>query len=378
MVKDKFYNLPKPLSISDYQECVEIVKGKAVGNHTIKAVYLMGGEWVPGISDLDIVVIYKDFVTPEYLPDPWSISSKAKFIFTHRYLSFDETTGKQFYFLYPKSTANLRLICGEPVNFKEPSSTEEQQWTLAFIIFDVLTNKLCLFERFRRGPYDARNLLGQLYSLIYTVEAIKKLTGEQVGSEFMAKVKALKQNWFLLGESIATKELLSLVSPALGLVEEIILSLDRFLQTKGIVFDHRAIFSNDKYRIAFSGDWSADAFSREFSRSLIFTLPWLKKKIELFRLLVPSSFSFFLRAYGAGEGKFNQEIRRCLCLETRGNLSIPTGAISHIQAMSEAFRVAVATGGKFKIPFSFGLRVTWVGWRESVLWKVLLFVRDLR
>ena len=142
-------HFPKQLSTRDYEECVELVRKEAQGNPTIRALYLMGGPWSPGISDLDIVVVYKNGIAPQYLKSPWSLGEKARFIFTHRYLSFNEDTARLFYFLYPKQSAQLRLLSGEQILFSEPTVGEEQTWTQAFILFDLLINKLLLFQKWQ-------------------------------------------------------------------------------------------------------------------------------------------------------------------------------------------------------------------------------------
>src|SRR3989344_4428956 len=108
----KYLNLPKFLKKEDYEECCRLVVDDATTNPTVRAVYLMGGEWCPGISDLDIVVVYKDNITPISMKSPWSLSEKAKFIFTHRYLSFNEKDAGDFYYLYPEETTNLRPLYG--------------------------------------------------------------------------------------------------------------------------------------------------------------------------------------------------------------------------------------------------------------------------
>jgi len=57
-------NLPQKLSRTDYQDVVKLAVKDLVGNKDIASIYLMGKNWQPGISDMDIIVVYKKRCQP--------------------------------------------------------------------------------------------------------------------------------------------------------------------------------------------------------------------------------------------------------------------------------------------------------------------------
>lgn len=374
------YNLPIRLERSDYERCVDLLKVEVASNPTISSVYLMGGEWCPGISDLDIVIIYKDGARPRAVSSPWSLSEKANFIFTHRYLSFNQKSADYFYFLYPKETTNLRLLAGAEHNFLA-TSVNDRQWTLAFILFDVLVNKLLLFGKFKKTPLNVRQLLGSLYSLVYTGWMVREISGIEISHDFGDRIKKLREVWFMLDSNLAMQELLVLLEEGMVLVSRAVIRLDNFVSSKVTTnaFDTKVRFANAKFSVKFTDKWSTQEFVKEFRKSLIWDSKLFCKKAESFRLLLPTSFGVFLRAYAQGEGGFSDAVRQHLSyaggwMETTSSASL----VNHVKAVNLAYESSVASGGLFKIPYSYGFSAGKQSAKSRLFWKFYSLLRELR
>ncbi|MDD3531290.1 MAG: hypothetical protein PHV99_01730 [Candidatus Pacebacteria bacterium] len=367
------HNLPRPLEQSEYERCVDLVKEDVSRNPTVQSAYLMGGEWCPGISDLDIVIVYKDGVPPKPLRSPWTLSEQAAFIFTHRYLSFSESAADLFYFLYPKETAHLRRIAGSDHSFMEVPEAN-RQWILAAILFDVLVNKLLLLRRSKKGPLHIRQLLGELYSLVYTAWIVREIGGVDIDQGFGERIQALRTNWFAQDETAAIQTLMTLLDEGLELVARAVVELDRFVSRSGGASVPNAVFSNDTYAVTGIDNWSYDRFCLEFDRSVLWNVRLFGKRIASYRLVVPRSLSIFFHAYIGGEGPFSEAMRRQV--KVAGVLREAVPLEGHVRAVNKAYESSIASGGLFKIPYTYGLAAKRT-LRSRVFWGAVRFLRDL-
>ena len=98
-----FYNLPIPFKKKDYWDTCNLIEKKLKDNKNIESVYLQlgdKGEWVPGISDLDIILVYKDSIDLSIgIISPWSLSDSAKYIFIHNYGTYDKESFENLFYM---------------------------------------------------------------------------------------------------------------------------------------------------------------------------------------------------------------------------------------------------------------------------------------
>lgn len=384
--KYKIYNLPQRLTIEDYQQCCDIVVNEAKKNNNVTAVYLMGGKWCPGISDLDIVIVYKHNSMIKPVRSIWGLSEKADFILTHRYLSFFEEDFKDIYYLYPKKTVNLRLLWGnENIYSKDPSkifSTEDIKLLYAFILFDVLVNKLLLFAGQQNEELNVRKTISELQSLIYTSYMIHTITGKTIGSTFTTKIQELRNQWFDNSVEYNLKQLPQFLTEGIDLVLESVNILDEFLIANKLYFKwcNNEMFLNKKFHIIFNKTWTKDKFLKNFRKKIINKdIPIIGRKIENYSLLLPSSFIYFFMIYSAGEGGFSSLIRSHFHIRSRTNISVPKIISDHVMAMNKSFDSSLGTNGALKTPFSFGFSLSKKG--NMVIWLMenfLLLLRKMR
>jgi len=326
---------------SDYNEAINLLVQEASQNDTISAVYLMGGEVEPGFSDLDFVVVYKDNVKPAPLPFPPLLSEKSKFIFTHRYLSFFESDSKYFYYIYPKDTANLRLIWDKDIAFdisENILAAEDYKMLLAFILFDLLINKLLPFKRYEAvDKLDVRNVIAELHSLIYTFILVEKLTGKKIGDEFSLEIKNLRKNWFENSNEENSAKLGGLLKDGINLVSDVVTLFDGFMRSKNLEADSSLSFKTRRLTINFTNSWDENVFSEASNSGT---------------LILPESFSYFLLAYASSEGPFSAKISSCLNKAKRIIFN-SEGTGVHVSIMNGLFKNYQNYG--FKMPFSYGI-----------------------
>lgn len=349
-----YVNLPKTLKREDYEECCRLAVVDASSNETVRAVYLMGAEWQAGVSDLDLVIIYKAGATPRPTKSPWGLSSTAKFIFAHRYLSIDEKSFRYFYYLYPAKTARLRLLWGEglsPVDPLKDLSAKESPLLLVSILTDVLINKLLLFPKYLNGEIDVRGVIGQFYSLVYSFDILEQITGERVGVSFEASIINLRASWLDQSPEINFRELENLITDSVPVVMLLVTKLGKYLKENVELTGSMRKLSNNHLVLKFVSSWNEKNFLQSFlARSRHFH--FRGRTTERFFLLLPKIFGRFLSAYASGDSKFS----RIWGSASSGLVkNVAAGGVAeHLQALSLFYESAVASNGLFKIPYTYG------------------------
>ena len=376
----KAYNLPQCLAIEDYRQCCDMVVNEAKNNDTVVAVYLMGGEWCLGVSDLDIIMVYKDKSIVKPVRSIWGLSGKADFILMHRHLSFFEKDFKDIYYIYPKKTTNLRLLWGRDVDPKDPIeklSTEGIKSLGAFILFNILINKLLLFPEMQKKDLNVRKTIGELYSLRYTFDIIRTISDKTIGNVFTAKIQEFRNQWFNVSIENNLIQLSQLLAEGIDLVLESVNILDEYLVANGFKFEDsdNAMFLNKKFHITFDNKWGKDNFLDNFHKRMISkNISLTSKKIKNYSLLLPSSFIYFFWAYAMGEGEFSKSIKSHFHARLSAKISTPEIVNNHIEAMNKSFDSSVSTNGSFKTPFSFGFSLSKKNKTKVWLFEKLLHI----
>lgn len=380
----KFYNLPKHFQKTDYEEACNLAAASFKNNPDIKAAYLEGGEWVPGISDVDLTVVYNDRMENRVaVKSPWSLSEKAKYLFLHTYGSYNEESFRNFYYLVPDKI-NLRLIYGKAVpilNAREELSPKDYKFLNAILIFDFLVQKLLFYPlNLMVKKQDARRLLGEIHSITYTLGMTEDLIGEQMGGDFSIKIKQLRKNWFGENQEENLKKLASLLEEGVDLVLDIVVKLNDFIKSQSLPADSRIVFQNRRYYVIFDEKWSKEKFLQNFFRGhLILKNPYSKRTVENFKLVLPSHLSYFLMAYSNYDGPLSNWIGGGLLnYKKLGNLFVPTGMKKHIISTNNLVQADAENKGLFRIPFSYGLLTGRRTITSRIGEKIILFLRSIK
>jgi len=307
--KLKFKNYPQKLETKDYQEVLDLAVTDLKKNKDVLAVYSMGQNWVPGLSDLDMVVVYRQGVQKIHSRDPRTLSKKAGYIFTHDYLHLDSETFKNFYYIYP-AAAGLQFLHGEKIELIDPrAELPEREYQLLEIslVMDFLVTKL-LFPRYlTANPVDIRNIFLFIYSFTHTIEMIERLAERKISSDFSRKIKELRASWFLNQEAENEKSLTGIMGEALLATAQLVEILDDLLKTK---FDLSALppqpeFLSPNFYIVGTQKWDKEQFCQSFIKeSVRIKIPVLGKVLKNYKILAPRSFFFLFYLYANERGLY--------------------------------------------------------------------------
>lgn len=368
-----------------YQRCCDRAIEEAKKNESVVALYLLGGKWCPGVSDMDILVVYKD-ENAVPLTSPWELSPEAAQIFTHRYVTFNESNFKNFHYLYPQVTTNIRHLYGKNILIENPNDHldgDAMRILLAFNMADVLINKILLFPSYRiafqkKSIINIRKIIGELYSLTYTFQLLEEITGKSIGKEFVKNMINLREGWFKNNIEINAERLYFLLNEGIMLSLDVVHIFDEFLKSKNISKKYDFIFKNQKYLINFMSNWSGEQYLELFHKNYInITLPYINKNIESFNIILPESFGYFFAYYASVGGQFSAGMLKSLRSGKGKIFSSDMGAAKHIQVMNDIFKSAAKNSDLYKIPFSYGFPLSRKrSVIETVVIRVIFFLKS--
>lgn len=383
----QFYNLPKYFLESDYLELCDLAVAELKKDPNILAVYLEGAKWVTGISDLDILVVYKNQTRGPYLlRGPWELSEKAKYIFIHNYGIYDESSFCDLYYLIPDITGQERprLLWGKNIPIRNPQaelSPENYRYLNSIVIFDLLVNKLLLYANYIVSKkINVRRLLAELYSLIYTLKMAEVIGITENTSDFSARIDHLKKNWFNSDSANNFEELLSLLEIGIDIVLKITEGLDKFTTERSLPKNKNLIFKNRNFYVIFDEKWDRGKFLNGFKEGLLaIKNPLSGKVLENYKLILPAGLSYFLMAYAGFDGTFSQWFREKLVgRKERDNVLVPEGMMKHIAETNDFIQASIDNGGLFKIPFSYGFMVDRQTIISKIGEKIFIFLRKIK
>jgi hypothetical protein len=188
---------PVPLPASLYAEAIDWLVARLSKQHGVVAVYAMGAIGQPGISDVDLLVVFEDEVS--YAADPLDgLPEKFSPLFTHGLFG----TSRAFfadvirYGHYP----NLALLHGEPLEMHSPLDPDETRAIHAQVALEYLvTNFISRAVEVAYGVVNARGLLLSAHAIRFDLELLGIRAGRLY--ELVTQIGALRQTWFASGQS---------------------------------------------------------------------------------------------------------------------------------------------------------------------------------
>ena len=376
-----FYNFPLPLKEKDYWEVCDLVVKSLKDNPNIKSIYLAGGKWVPGISDLDILIVYHQKIKNRVnILSPWNLSKNARYIFCHNYGSYNEKSFRNIFYIIPPTS--LKLLWGKTIpvhNPKNELSRENYQFLNAILIFDILINKLLFFpSHLKSSKINVRALIGKIYSLKYTLEMLRYVGSYTIETDFPERISKLRKIWFNRSRKENLSELLSLYRESNDIVLEIVSKLSAFAQNQNLPM-RNIIFKNRKYYIVFKSNWTKERFLNNFFQGYIYIKkPFSNRIIENFKLVLPLPLSYFLMAYANYQGPLSTWIKKSITNFQKIVVPINRGIQKHIQTTNDFVQSSIDHNGLFKIPFPYGYLVKKQKLLSYLGEKLILFLRTIK
>ena len=310
-----FYNLPQRLKTEDYEEVVDLAVKDLKTNPSIISIYLMGKNWLPGISDVDIVAVHKDDAIRVHPKKPFGLSKKAKYIFIHSYINYNLSSFRNIHFIYP-SKFQLYHLAGAKIDFIQPiteiTPLQFNHLKVSFIV-DCLINKLLLTYYIFTKKIDTRLALLWLNSFIYTLQLTEEVIGKKIKTDFPTRITNLRNRWFERKEKENLEELTKIFEESFELTVNIVNKIDDFLKenfqlgktSSGLVF-------NSPYFYILGADkWQKEKFldSRQYYR---FKNPFSGIVLKQYRFLVPDSFFVIFNVYSQFNGHYSKWFKQFL------------------------------------------------------------------
>jgi hypothetical protein len=188
----KFINYPKYTPLDEYDKLTAKIAKQLIDSDEVVSVYRMGSIKNPGISDLDIICVFKDDSACS-LDVRKGLNSVEKNILTHEIFGINEGEIEQslkFNFL-----TNLKLLEGKDLNvLRNPDVNMDDcikhQIALEFLLKMYIT----LDIQIAYGIIKLRSFLLQGKAVIFDLELLNVHSGELY--DIVSQIIEMRNNWF--------------------------------------------------------------------------------------------------------------------------------------------------------------------------------------
>ena len=186
-----------PLRQEDYQNTIDAYIESVKTLRNVKAVYQIGSTGIPGISDIDLIVVTEPVFDPVTIGNFSVLRSKpdrnTRYIFIHDMYVYDTGSFKQVHF--SNYCDNLNLIYGEEQEV-EPVSAEEKAPLALQFLFDFISSRLVQFQQnLVQGKLSKRGTLVRVSSIRHSYALLNSLgIHDPQLDEFCAAVTGMREN----------------------------------------------------------------------------------------------------------------------------------------------------------------------------------------
>lgn len=264
--KYSFFNLPTEYGKEDYSEATSAIIKKYSKIKDLLSIYSWGDVSVFGISDIDLVFVFKSNAGPlPFLSRSFNfLDARARYIARHPFVFIDEDSFKNIRYVYPD--ANFRLLHGKNISISSLSAKDKYCSTVALLNDIIIRHYPRDFAmQFAGKRINVRDTLLRLSSLKYSVKMIEDIGKNKnpAWNKSLDSIKKFRENWF---KNSDYDELCMLNENALGITMGIIQEFKEFLAENDFVKikNSNDIFYNGiKNKTLFIEDWSKkEAFDK--------------------------------------------------------------------------------------------------------------------
>jgi hypothetical protein len=303
-------NLPREYELEDYSIATERFIEKYSKHPDVVSIYQFGQVSVPGISDLDFIVVLKDPLSHSFDAD-YSVSTFSPEL---RYLYNDtqpflmnEGIFKEFWKIFP--TSDLTLVYGRKIEQIPASDNEKDVYNL-LILVDVCNYfyPLLFVKQLASNTLNVRFCLLVLNSFKFPLRLCMDLTGQVVDGwvKFIEKVESLRKSWFLNDLSHNLNALNSLLSEASSVSLGLIGTLDTFMREH-----YWCGNSTNQERVA--GTYGACHFTGLFDKdAVLHKILDRFNKTKTWRSYLPTTLLYPLTLFAHEEGVVSNHIKKKL------------------------------------------------------------------
>lgn len=268
----------------------------------VRSVYQFGSVGVPGLSDIDLIVVLKNRLIPgrlRYLlvDQPAGIS---RYLFVHHPLFVNQRLFEKLNYMFP--LFNLSHVWGEHLSMDKVGERHRYDLAVAHLINMLITKVPVDFYEFliNDKALSARNTIGMLNSFKHTYNLYQAISGDAIEEieNYVRTFEEFRATWF--DRSVGTRiralktyihRIASPVSALVGRAGEIV--DDRY----GLVSECDLEFRTARYNYRFSRGWEATDLNDDIRRgSFPIRLPLGCAILLLHGCVQRSPFGRFLRS----------------------------------------------------------------------------------
>lgn len=303
MQRYSFFNLPVEYSKDDYKETINGIVKKYSRIDNLIAVYNWGSPSTLGISDIDLVFVFRQKAKPiPFLKRSfYFLNAKTRYLVRHPFMFIGENSFKDIKYVYPKT--KLKIVHGNNIAIKNLSKNDDYYAKIA-LLNDIIIRHYPrdFLEQSVSGRINVRDTLLRLNSLRYTVEILEELAKEK-NKEWiytLSKIKKLRENWF---NDKDFESLISLNNNAVKMTMDIIQKFRSFLTKNRIIeitTQDNMQYNGLKNMSVFLKEWNKDYVLDEVSKAI---------KNQKFRSILPIELVPQLIEYSKYDGLISSYIR---------------------------------------------------------------------
>ena len=346
-----FFNLPRECSIKDYEEAVDRIIGKYSKTDGLISIYSWGDVSVPGISDIDIVLVFKKNAgkLPFLNRSFYFFDSGLRYLARHPFVFISEDSFKNARFVYPDTT--FRLLSGKKISIRNLPQKESYYSGIA-LLNDIIIRH---YPRDFIGQsvsksINVRDTLLRLNSLKYTAKFLERLAKEKSAewNSRLGSIDKLRKKWF---EEKDFELLVSLNEDSVDMTMEAIEKFRNFLAKDGFVkvAGDRMQYNGIKNRSIFIKNWKKEKALNDMVNSI-------KNKKQVYSVL-PIELAAQLIEYSKHNGFISRYIRKNLTSNLDYQIKFKNMIKHRIGILNEQARLAFTLKhSDFPAFFDFGYR----------------------
>jgi hypothetical protein len=253
---------------SDYKNAIENYI-HSIPLKNIDSIYQFGSTKIPGLSDIDILVVFKDYSKEN--PEKYSIKKLSEFdqyLFSHNPIFIHNKGINTFSKWFP--LFDLRQLYGPNtvINYLGQYGKENELYKLFFYLITKIPSDLVIYSSLNNSIYE-RIIVAMINSVQYTIKLWQEHTNVVFAdyAEFYKAVSNLREEWFSLDEVKKKNKLLESFVMAMSISLQLLQDVSLFIEEKWIkdkrnweLLNKDWIYKTPTRELCFSKSWNKNDF----------------------------------------------------------------------------------------------------------------------
>jgi len=305
----KFINDPLPCSARDYLDAEREFVNAYSKFEYVKSIYMWNGDLLPGISDIDFILVLDDKITGKIPKHGFTIgrfNNSLRYFYYHNPLVVNEDLLGNFDCLFINKIKNCY---GKVIKFRELESHRKKLYKIE-VLTEIITRQLprCILISLLSKKIDIRYTMLVLNVLKYSIETLESIVNDGMDkfNAYIDEYNYLRANWFSL-DNDRHKLLFDTAVNAVGVSLDLIEFFTNYLIENGLIYKRN---NAKEVSLKFLGKGQFTIFSHNWKKddSLNKTLS-IYKKIRRVIPILPMALSYQLTDYSGWHNLLGHHIR---------------------------------------------------------------------